>query len=253
MSKADIDNRANQLNPNNDAYWSSRGMTGPGGGDDDCIGEVATSASVGSHYIQPPKIPKVEPITLDVLLHDGRHVHVSLTVSFPHADFSAPKLHEPSDLLDFIGNDLLTKIERHAGEGILYALWRGNGGRILDITRSYNPKGWHQQRRTHEELAQQLMQQRQRVSAFNRRWHLLQPGERQDLGIFGPNLIYSPSMQYSAWSKEDSIHDRQIDFTIEPAPGEPDQFDLDPVSSDGREPSRNLTVEHLIKVSVPPV
>lgn len=25
MSKSDIDNRADQLNPNNDAYWQSRG------------------------------------------------------------------------------------------------------------------------------------------------------------------------------------------------------------------------------------
>ena len=27
MDKADRDNRANQLNPNNDAYWSCRGMS----------------------------------------------------------------------------------------------------------------------------------------------------------------------------------------------------------------------------------
>lgn len=27
--KADSDNHANQLNPNNDAYWSSRGESGP--------------------------------------------------------------------------------------------------------------------------------------------------------------------------------------------------------------------------------
>ncbi len=35
MSKADIDNRANQLNPNNDAYYQSRGYDGRPG-DDDC-------------------------------------------------------------------------------------------------------------------------------------------------------------------------------------------------------------------------
>ncbi|AWV91027.1 hypothetical protein DN745_17505 [Bradymonas sediminis] len=29
-SKADRDNRSNQLNPNNDAYWSSRGQDAPG-------------------------------------------------------------------------------------------------------------------------------------------------------------------------------------------------------------------------------
>ncbi|WP_374538573.1 hypothetical protein [Chitinimonas taiwanensis] len=27
-SKADLDNHANQLNPNNDAYWESRGYDG---------------------------------------------------------------------------------------------------------------------------------------------------------------------------------------------------------------------------------
>ena len=32
----DLDNHANQLNPNNDAYWESRGFDGrPDGGDDD--------------------------------------------------------------------------------------------------------------------------------------------------------------------------------------------------------------------------
>ena len=29
QEQAAIDNRANQLNPNNDAYWSSRGKTKP--------------------------------------------------------------------------------------------------------------------------------------------------------------------------------------------------------------------------------
>ena len=27
-SKSNVDNRANQLNPNNDAYWAARGMDG---------------------------------------------------------------------------------------------------------------------------------------------------------------------------------------------------------------------------------
>jgi len=36
MSKADIDNRSNQLNPNNDAYYTSRGYDGRYDDDDEC-------------------------------------------------------------------------------------------------------------------------------------------------------------------------------------------------------------------------
>ena len=37
-AKSDRDNRANQLNPNNDTYYSSRGLSGAGGDDDDDAG-----------------------------------------------------------------------------------------------------------------------------------------------------------------------------------------------------------------------
>lgn len=47
--KDDLDNHANQLNPNNDAYYSSRYGSGRGDDDDDYAG-----ASVRRHYYSPP-------------------------------------------------------------------------------------------------------------------------------------------------------------------------------------------------------
>ena len=51
----DLDNHANQLNPNNDAYWQSRGYAGrPGGGsDDDDWGDEDWELD-GWHFYQEP-------------------------------------------------------------------------------------------------------------------------------------------------------------------------------------------------------
>ena len=54
----DLDNHANQLNPNNDAYWESRGFDGrPDGGDDDDDWDLdwsETSESASSSDDGPP-------------------------------------------------------------------------------------------------------------------------------------------------------------------------------------------------------
>lgn len=52
VSKDDLDNHADQLNPNNDAYYSSR--YGSGTGDDD---DVYAGASVRTHYSPPAPRP----------------------------------------------------------------------------------------------------------------------------------------------------------------------------------------------------
>ena len=54
----DLDNHANQLNPNNDAYWESRGFGGrPDGGDDDDDWDLdwdETSESTSDSHDGPP-------------------------------------------------------------------------------------------------------------------------------------------------------------------------------------------------------
>ncbi len=55
MSKADDDNRSNQLNPNNDAYWPGRGESGrpddwDDGGDDS--GHEYTQDDLDNHANQ---------------------------------------------------------------------------------------------------------------------------------------------------------------------------------------------------------
>ena len=57
MSKADRDNRSNQLNPNNDRYYSSRGISRSG--DDDDVGSAAFSYRHSETYA-PTTTPTVE-------------------------------------------------------------------------------------------------------------------------------------------------------------------------------------------------
>ena len=46
--KSDTDNRANQMNPNNDAYWSSRGESRPSEDDESGGGGAPAPAPSGN-------------------------------------------------------------------------------------------------------------------------------------------------------------------------------------------------------------
>jgi hypothetical protein len=58
MSKADSDNRSNQLNPNNDAYYQSRGFDGRPSDDDDDDGDDDCGYRGHSYTYSPPPPPR---------------------------------------------------------------------------------------------------------------------------------------------------------------------------------------------------
>ena len=64
MSKHDVDNRANQLNPNNSAYASSRGLGRGYDDDDECVAAVSTPPNV---HISEPRPGTVEDFGTSVV------------------------------------------------------------------------------------------------------------------------------------------------------------------------------------------
>ena len=59
----DLDNHANQLNPNNDAYWDSRGYDGrpSGWSDDDDWGDEDWALDGWHFYQEPSAAPQGQP------------------------------------------------------------------------------------------------------------------------------------------------------------------------------------------------
>ena len=86
MSKADQDNRSNQLNPNNDAYWSSRSGAGGGGDDDENCGHSwGAPAWTMSPCKLPPKRPDgrwQETFLLDFVTFGGLVLRFKVQVEF---------------------------------------------------------------------------------------------------------------------------------------------------------------------------
>jgi hypothetical protein len=84
-SKSDRDNHANQLNPNNDAYWSSRGHGG-GDDDDDYAPSRGSSWTSSTPFFPPRPAPATTQFTMSVILMDGRVDSYSLTVEASSAE-----------------------------------------------------------------------------------------------------------------------------------------------------------------------
>lgn len=89
-SKSDRDNRSNQLNPNNDAYNSSRG-TSRSGSDDDDNGTAPTHF----HTVDPDMfmqlngcMPRVETYAFGAVSLNGRAVYRTATFAVPGSSFS---------------------------------------------------------------------------------------------------------------------------------------------------------------------
>lgn len=85
-SKSDRDNHANQLNPNNDAYWSSRGH-GRGDDDDDYAPSVGSTWGSSTTSPFPPRPDAAtSQFTMAVVLMDGGVESYSLTVEASSAE-----------------------------------------------------------------------------------------------------------------------------------------------------------------------
>lgn len=90
-SKSNQDNRSNQLNPNNDAYHSSRGTSRPDGDDDD-----ADSVKTCWHITSIERIneahgrqPRVETFAFGAVSLDGRAIFRMATFTIPNFSFGA--------------------------------------------------------------------------------------------------------------------------------------------------------------------
>jgi len=215
MAKHDDDNRANQLNPNNDAYWSSRGHGA--GGDDSYEGGVGRALSWGLCSINTSAF-KVDPATqwhtnpegvrerffLDVLLADGRTTHAELTVRFPFKGFSAYRLHKCADLLILIGPAILSKLEAAAGCAVVQPVWKDASGAVLETT--YDFHFWTSTR-PHSAFAT--------AAAFIQACAGQRTPQPVDLGMFGPNSIYRRNQQTIHFGPEEPVVERTFDFRLD--------------------------------------
>lgn len=139
-SKSDTDNRSNQLNPNNDAYHSSRGV---GCGDDDDDDDDVSSYSPSRSFAQQQHQEKMriqaqidsspirEYFKLDVMFLDGRKAHLGLTTEIPYKHFRQGNISDGIDLVEAVAPKLFRLWANEAKVGIAYSLVRDSKGNAL--------------------------------------------------------------------------------------------------------------------------
>jgi hypothetical protein len=103
-SKSDLDNHANQLNPNNDAYYSSRGGSRCGDDDDDDDGTVVRSRSVtGQNWARLEKLICARSEWTVVGL-DGRVMAVGADLQAQESGLAQNRISDCEDLaIDSLG------------------------------------------------------------------------------------------------------------------------------------------------------
>lgn len=133
-NKSDRDNRSNQLNPNNSAYSSSRGI----GGYDDDDGEHYVSPNRGfsvpvdfSSVFKVQKRIKIQrTFTFDFMSMSGVKAHLRATVEFSNKFSSEPKY------TDVIEKNLQLRLrevfERETNSPIAFLQVRDGAGRELE-------------------------------------------------------------------------------------------------------------------------
>lgn len=120
-NKSNDDNRSNQLNPNNDAYYSSRGI-GIGRYDEDDDFEGYDSRSVikrlceelddivrTEQRIRDWETPINEEFTFDLMGMNGSRLHLKATAQLPYKKYSS---HMISDCIDLIEKGLCPSLRR---------------------------------------------------------------------------------------------------------------------------------------------
>lgn len=131
MSKCDDDNRSNQLNPNNDAYWSSRGMDRPSGDDED-FGEgcsVPADRFFRGYFssVSAQSVTSV-PVLLDFILLSGRTVHLQLDVEFPGYAVSNQNGEEALEVIENLYDYIAASTAAHYGEVVAWGEVRDCNG-----------------------------------------------------------------------------------------------------------------------------
>jgi hypothetical protein len=105
--KSDADNHSNQLNPNNDAYYSSRGTSRDGGDDDDDAYqgesnwryryELKRQEILAANEAERARLMRDE-FTLDFMCMNGRTAHLKFSAELPYycEKFGYQRLHKHS-------------------------------------------------------------------------------------------------------------------------------------------------------------
>lgn len=163
-SKSDRDNRSNQLNPNNSAYSSSRGI----GGYDDDDGEYYVSPSwwfnspvdLGLAFQEQKRIKIHRTFTFDFMSMSGVKAHLKATVEFSN------KLSSEQKCTDVIEEKLQLRLceefEKITNSPIALLQVRDAGGRELEwLGEKYRP------RRISKKLD---LEEQQRIRELNELW-----------------------------------------------------------------------------------
>lgn len=136
-AKSDRDNRSNQLNPNNDAYYSSRGITGSNGDDNDDYG-LASNYTLNYGMCSRPDAspPRAETFAFGA-------VSLDCHAAFRTVTFAAPGSSLISNVTQFQLEEYLESFKGLAQEGLKKLLGSSELAifAVFDPTKSCLP--WH--------------------------------------------------------------------------------------------------------------
>ncbi|CAD6525956.1 hypothetical protein [Paraburkholderia metrosideri] len=149
-SKSDRDNRANQLNPNNDAYYSSRGLAGFRVYDDDDYAGSGPTLTYGIPSRPDASPPRAETFAFGAVSLDGRAAYRTATFAAPGSRFN-------SNATSFQMEEYLEEFESLAHAGLKDLLGAPELAifAVFDPTRSCLP--WHVPSHLHDVEATRSM------------------------------------------------------------------------------------------------
>lgn len=193
-SKSDRDNRSNQLNPNNSAYSSSRGLGRDYDDDLEWEDRVSPTRRPGSAAVPAPTCHKQERIkihrefTFDLMSMSGVKAHLKATVEFTNKFSSEPKY------TDVIEKKLQLRLrevfERETNSLIALILVRDAEGREMEwlgeeykprrISKKFAPEEQHRIRQLNELWSQSI---KRKVQEFKKTLKDHKSIPREDLGF----------------------------------------------------------------------
>lgn len=167
-SKSDNDNRSNQLNPNNDAYYSSRG-TGRYDDEDDDFYRAPDWNKVFKNEINmlreiEMRTPINEEFTFDFISMNGEKAHIKATAQLPYKNFGNSLFTDCTDLIDkILYPRLRTSFEKEAESPIVFSQVRnGKGNELIWLQTEYRPRRID---KIHDSLERQ-----QEITQLNELW-----------------------------------------------------------------------------------
>lgn len=193
-SKSDRDNRSNQLNPNNSAYSSSRGLGRDYDDDLEWEDRVSPTRRPGSAAVPAPtchkqeRIKKYREFTFDFMSMSGVKAHLKATVEFSNKLSSEPKC---TDVIEKkLQLHLREVFERETKSQTVFLQVRDGAGRELEwlgeqfrprrISKKLAPEEQHRIRQLNELWSQSI---KRKVQEFKKTLKDHKSIPREDLGF----------------------------------------------------------------------